>query len=341
MSTCHPLRQAIEKAVNHEHLSAKEAYQALDVIMKGEATEAQIGAFLVALRMKGETPAEIGGFARAMRDNAVQIRTRHESVVDTCGTGGDRADTFNISTAAAFVAAGAGVPIAKHGNRAVSSKCGSADVLRELGVNVEAPPEVVEECLNEVGIGFLFAPTLHPAMRHAIGPRRELGLRTVFNILGPLTNPAGAKRQLLGVFDAQYTELLATALQTLGSEHALVVHGLVGMDELSTCGETQVTELRGGSIHSALWSAEEVGLAPAQLEDLAGGAPETCASILTAVLSGEEGPARDIVVFNAAAAIYVGAKAADMPEGIELAREAIDSGAAMGKLAALREVSRH
>jgi len=334
------LRTALEKLINNEGLTSEEAHQALGVIMRGEATDAQIGAFLVALRMKGETPAEIGGFAQAMRENAVPIHTKHENVVDTCGTGGDKCDTFNISTAAAFVAAGAGVPIAKHGNRAVSSQCGSADVLRELGVNVEAAPEVVCECLDEVGIGFLFAPALHPAMRYAIGPRKELGLRTVFNILGPLTNPAGAKRQLLGVFSAQYTELLATALQVIGSEHALVVHGFVGMDEISTVGDTQVTELSHGTIHSALWSAEQFGLQPASLEDLAGGTPEQCAAVLTQVLSGEKGPARYFVVLNAAAAIYVGDKAADVRDGIAMAEEAIDNGAAMAKLAGLREVSR-
>ncbi len=333
-------KAALEKVVHHSSLTADEAYEAFSTIMRGEASDAQISGLLVALRMKGETPVEIGGFARAMRDNAVQIHSRHENLVDTCGTGGDVADTFNISTAAAFVAAGAGVPIAKHGNRAVSSRCGSADVLRELGVNVEAAPAVVEECLNEVGIGFLFAPSLHPAMRYAIGPRRELGLRTVFNILGPLTNPAGARRQVLGVFEAQYTELLASALQALGSEHALVVHGLAGIDELSTYGDTQVTELRSGSVHSALWSGEQFGLAPARLEDLAGGPPSECAAILTAVLNGTPGPHRDIVLLNAAAAIYVGGKAADMPEGIALAAEAIDTGAAAAKLVALREVSR-
>lgn len=339
MRPANTLQAAVEKLVSFQSLTQEEAYEALQVIMQGEATDAQIGAFLVALRMKGETPAEIGGFARAMRESAVRIPTCREDVVDTCGTGGDKCDTFNISTAAAFVAAGAGVPIAKHGNRAVSSQCGSADVLRELGVNVEAPPEVVSRCLDDVGIGFLFAPSLHPAMRYAIGPRRELGLRTVFNILGPLTNPAGAKRQLLGVFDAQYTELLATALQTLGAEHALVVHGLVGMDEISTCGDTQVTELRGGNVHSMLWSPEQFGLEPARLEDLAGGTPDRCAAILNSVLNGDPGPARDVVVLNAAAAIYVSGRAADMREGIIMAQEAIDTGAAAAKLAALREAS--
>jgi len=334
------LKHALAKAVNFESLTAQEAYDAMGVVMRGEATDAQIGSFLVALRMKGETPAEIGGFARAMRENAVHIGTKRENVVDTCGTGGDAVDTFNISTAAAFVAAGAGVPIAKHGNRAVSSKCGSADVLREVGVNVEAPAHVVSECIDEVGIGFLFAPTLHPAMRYAIGPRRELGIRTVFNVLGPLTNPAGARRQVIGVFDAQFTELLASALLELGTEHALVVHGLVGMDELSTCGDSQVTELRNGSVHSALWGPEQFGLQPVEVEALAGGAPEKAAGMLLSVLDGEAGARRDIVLLNAAAAIYVGGLAADMHEAISRAAESIDSGAAAAKLVALREATR-
>jgi len=334
------LKAVIQKLVHNEDLSFDEAHDALDVIMHGEATEAQIGAFLVSLRMKGETPTEIGGLARAMRDNAVQIQTDQEDVVDTCGTGGDQAGTFNISTTAAFIAAGAGVPIAKHGNRSVSSQCGSADVLRELGVNIEASPQTVSECLNDIGIGFLYAPSLHPAMKYAIGPRRELGLRTVFNVLGPLTNPAGAKRQVLGVFSAQYTELLATALQALGSEHAVVVHGMVGIDEIATCGDTQVTELRGGAVHSALWSPEQFELPAATMQDIAGGPPEDCARHLNAVLNGEEGPYRDIAVFNAAAAIYVGAKASDVAEGIAMANESIDSGAAAAKLAALRELTR-
>ncbi len=334
------LKHALAKVVNFESLTAQEAHDAMCVIMQGEATDAQIGSLLVALRMKGETPAEIGGFARAMRESAVQITSKHENVVDTCGTGGDSADTFNISTAAAFVAAGAGVPIAKHGNRAVSSRCGSADVLRELGVNVEAAPETVAECLDELGIGFLFAPTLHPAMKYAIGPRRDLGLRTVFNVLGPLTNPAGSRRQVIGVFDAQFTELLASALLELGAEHALVVHGLVGMDELSTCGDTQVTELRNGAVHSALWGPEQFGLEPVELDALVGGPPEKSAAMLLAVLQGEEGPRRDVVLLNAAAAIYVGGKAADMHEALSVARQAIDSGAAAAKLVALREATR-
>ena len=333
------LKAALDRIIAHEHLTSDEAYEALSVVMRGEATGAQIGALLVALRMKGETAEEIGGFARAMRESAVRIPTRHENVVDTCGTGGDRVETFNISTAAAFVAAGAGVPIAKHGNRAVSSQCGSADVLRALGVNIEAPPEVVSRCRDEVGIGFLFAPALHPAMKHAIGPRRELALRTVFNILGPLTNPAGAKRQLIGVFAPEYTELLAGALRSLGSEHALVVHGMIGLDEISTVGETQVTELRGGEITTAMWTPEQFGLPPARLEDLAGGDPGTCAATLTAILEGEPGPRRDIVVLNAAAAIYVGGKAGSVGEGITLAQESIDEGRARGKMEGLREMS--
>ncbi|MCE5217930.1 anthranilate phosphoribosyltransferase [bacterium] len=336
----HMLKTILDELVSGRDLAPEQAYGALNVIMSGNATDAQIGGFLIALRMKGETAEEIGGFARAMRDNAVPIRTSRKNVIDTCGTGGDRVDTFNISTAAALVAAGAGVAIAKHGNRAVSSRCGSADVLKAVGVNIEASPEVVSHCLDEIGIGFLFAPTLHPAMRYAIGPRRELGLRTVFNVLGPLTNPAGARRQLIGVFAPQYTELLAEALLTLGSEHALVVHGLVGMDEISTVGETQVSELRDGAVTTQTWTPEQFGIERAELDQISGGDPQTCAALLMAVLEGEKGPRRDIVLLNAAAAIYIGGLARSMEEGLEKAAASLDSGAARTKLEALKTLSR-
>lgn len=336
----HMLKTILDELVSGRDLTPEQAYRALNVIMNGDATDAQIGGFLIALRMKGETAEEIGGFARAMRDNAVPIRTCRRNVIDTCGTGGDRVDTFNISTVAALVASGAGVAIAKHGNRAVSSRCGSADVLKEVGVNIEAPPEVVSHCLDEIGIGFLFAPTLHPAMRYAIGPRRELGLRTVFNVLGPLTNPAGARRQLIGVFAPQYTELLAGALLTLGSEHALVVHGLVGMDEISTVGETQVSELRDGAVTTQIWTPEQFGIKRAELDQISGGDPRTCAAILTSVLEGEKGPRRDIVLLNAAAGIYIGGLAGSMEEGLEMAAASLDSGAAKAKLEALKTLSR-
>jgi len=260
-------------------------------------------------------------------------------VVDTCGTGGDACDTFNISTAAAFVAAGAGVPIAKHGNRAVSSQCGSADVLKELGVNISLPPAAVARCIDEVGIGFLFAPELHPAMKHAIGPRRQLGMRTVFNILGPLTNPAGAKRQVIGVFDPAFAPLMAEALRANGSEHVLVVHGEPGLDEISLCGKTQVTELKNGEITQYEITPQDLGLAECTPEDIAGGDPATSAQLLLEVLSGQPGPPLDIVLANAAAAIVVAGKAGTLAEGVATARQSVTSGAAAAKLQGLRCLS--
>ena len=334
------LTETLAKVVGGREIDDREAEAAMAEIMRGEATQAQIGAFLVALRMRGETVQEIEGFARAMRDNCIRIRSRHRDLVDTCGTGGDALDTFNISTGAALVAAAAGVPIAKHGNRSVSSECGSADVLMELGVRIDLEPEQVEACLDEVGIGFLFAPALHPAMKHAIGPRRELGLRTVFNLLGPLTSPAGAERQLLGVFDAELTEMMAETLGRLGSKHALVVHGLDGLDELSTLGPTQVSELRGGEVSTYTVEPEQFGLPRATAEDLAGGDPDQSAQVLVEAISGEGSARRDIVLLNAGAAIYVGGKADDTAEGVSIAAATVDTGAATGKLAALREMTR-
>jgi anthranilate phosphoribosyltransferase len=333
------LTETLAKIVDGHEVDHVEAQAAMAEIMSGEATQAQIGAFLVALRMRGETVEQIEGFARAMRGNCIKIRSRHQDLVDTCGTGGDLLDTFNVSTAAALVAAAAGVPIAKHGNRSVSSQCGSADVLMELGVCIELEPGQVEACLDELGIGFLFAPSLHPAMKHAIGPRRELGLRTVFNILGPLTNPAGAERQLLGVFDAELTEVLARTLGRLGSKHAMIVHGLSGLDELSTLGPTQVTELRDGEVTSYTVDPDELGLPRAAPEDIEGGDPQRSAEVLVAAISGERGPRRDIVLLNAGAAIYVGGKCDDLAEGIDMAASVIDSGAAREKLEALRSMT--
>ena len=330
------IKSALAKVVAGEHLTGQEAYEALQVIMSGEASEAQIGGFLVGLLMKGETAEEIAGFARAMRANAVKIPTTREDLVDTVGTGGDRLDTFNISTAAAFVAAGAGVPIAKHGNRCVTSKCGSADVLAELGVDIAMSPEQVGRCIDEIGIGFLFAPALHPAMKYAVGPRKELALRTVFNILGPLTNPTGAKRQVVGVFAPSVAETMAYALRDLGSERALVVHGLVGLDEISTIGETLVVELRDGQVTTCTLTPEDFRIKEATEEDLFGGGPEACARTLLAVLEGELGQQRDIVLVNAGATIYVAGLSGDLLEGMDLAAKSIDSGAAKGKLEALR-----
>jgi anthranilate phosphoribosyltransferase len=330
------IQETLSRLVDGHHLSREESYGILNEIMTGKATEAQIGALLVALRIKGETAAELAGFARAMRDHAVAVPTTHDSVVDTCGTGGDAPDTFNISTTAALVVAAAGVPVAKHGNRSVSSQCGSADVLSQVGVNLELSAEQVGACLDEVGIGFLFAPALHPAMRYAMGPRRELGMRTVFNMLGPLTNPAGARRQLLGAFSREAAELMAEALSFLGTEHALVVHGSDGMDEITTCGPTYVFEVRGEQVEEQLWEPALVNLPTAQLSDLGGGDVSSCASHLEAILDGEEGPRRDIVLFNAAAGIYVGGRADSLVSAFGLAQEALDTGAAAAKLEEMR-----
>lgn len=333
------LQQTLSKIVQRRNLSAAEAEEALTQVMSGEATEAQIGALLVALRMKGETAEEIAGFARAMRAHCLQVRPQVAGVVDTCGTGGDACDTFNISTTAAFIAAGAGVPIAKHGNRAVSSQCGSADVLRELGVNISLPPAAVAQCIDEVGIGFLFAAELHPAMKHAVAPRKQLALRTVFNILGPLTNPAGARRQVIGVFDAAMARVMAEALAATGSEHVLIAHGRAGLDEIATCGPTEITELREGTIRVYELTAAALGLPETPVEAIAGGDPGQSAGYLLRVLEGEAGPRADIAVANAAAAVYVGGRASSLLEGVGIAREAVASGAARGRLEALRELT--
>lgn len=333
------IRDAIKKVLRAEDLTQQEAAAVMTEIMEGAATPAQIGCFLTALRLKGETIGEITGFAQVMREKATRIKCEWEDVVDTCGTGGDSLFTFNISTCAAFVAAGAGVPIAKHGNRSVSSGCGSADVLKELGVNVEAEPAVVEQCIERVGIGFLFAPKLHLAMKHAIGPRREIGIRTVFNILGPLTNPAGARRQLLGVYDGALTETIAQVLNNLGSERVFVVHGEDGLDEISTTAPTHVTELNESQIESYSVRPEDFGLPVSSMEDHKGGDAATNAAILKDVLGGEKGPKRDIVLLNSAAVIVAGGKADDLKEGLEVAKDSIDSGLAMQKLKELIGVS--
>lgn len=333
------IREAIRKAVQAEDLTREEAVAAMTEIMNGEATAAQIGCFLTALRLKGESIDEVTGFAEVMRDKATKIECSREDVVDTCGTGGDGLSTFNISTCAAFVAAGAGVVVAKHGNRSVSSNCGSADVLKELGVNIEADPPVVERCLEEVGIGFLFAPKLHLAMKYAIGPRREIGIRTVFNILGPMTNPAGAKRQLLGVYDGALTDTMARVLGKLGSKRVFVVHGEDGLDEISTTGSTQVTELNEGEVRTYVIHPEDFGLALCSLEDLKGGDAPANAAILREVLGGQKGPRRDSVLLNSAAVIVAAGKAEDFNAGLELAAESIDSGRAMEKLSQLIQVS--
>lgn len=333
------IREAIAKLIEGQHLTQAEAAGVMDEIMAGEATPAQIGAFLVALRVKGETVDEIAGCASAMRQRAARVATRHAVVVDTCGTGGDASGTFNISTTAAFVLAGAGLCVAKHGNRAMSSKCGSADVLKALGVNIELSPERVGRCLDEVGIGFLFAPMLHTAMKHAVGPRREIGARTVFNVLGPLTNPAGAKRQLIGVYSPALTETLAEVLLRLGAERALVVHGADGLDEITLTGETKVSELRDGQVRTYRVTPEAFGLRRASPEDLRGGDEQVNAQITLDVLKGAEGPRRDAVLLNAAAAVCAGGLADDIAGGIPIARRSIDSGRALEKLEQLKAMS--
>jgi anthranilate phosphoribosyltransferase len=329
------IERILQQVVDGRDLSADEAESVMSEIMGGECTPCQIAGLLVALRMKGETADEIAGFARAMRDSCVHVRPKATGLVDTCGTGGDALDTFNVSTTAALVAAGAGVPIAKHGNRAVTSRCGSADVLRELGLNTDLTAEQVAWSIDEVGIGFLFAPHLHPAMSHALGPRREMGIRTVFNILGPLTNPAGAKRQVVGVFAAEWVVRLATALMQLGVERALVVHGLDGLDELSTLGPSLICEVNGDGIVETEVTPEDFGLTRVTADDIAGSDPATSAAQVIAVLEGETGPRRDIVLLNAAAAIYVGGAAASVSEGLGVAAHSIDSGAARRKLRAM------
>ena len=333
------IQDAIAKLIEGQDLARDRMIGAMNQIMSGGATDAQIGAFLVALRVKGETVVEIAGAAEVMREKATRVGTRHATVVDTCGTGGDGSGTFNISTAAAFVVAGAGLCVAKHGNRAASSLCGSADVLKELGVNIEASPETMGRCLDEAGIGFLFAPALHGAMKYAIGPRRELGARTVFNALGPLTNPARATRHLIGVYSPSLTDTLAEVLRTLKSERAFVVHGRDGLDEITTTGPTQVSELKDGTVSTYEITPEDLGIERASAGDLAGGNAEANAAILRRVLHGEPGPRLDIVLLNAAAAIVAGGAADDLPSALELARESVNSGRAMDKLEALKLVS--
>lgn len=333
------IQEAIKDLIAGTDLGRARTRAVMDQIMSGQATDAQIGAFLVALRIKGETVDEIAGCAEVMREKATPIATTRPDLIDTCGTGGDDSGTFNISTAVAFVACGAGLAVAKHGNRSISSHCGSADVLAALGVNVEASPEKVGECIDEVGIGFLFAVALHGAMKHAIGPRRELATRTVFNVLGPLTNPAGAKRQLLGVYDSALTEALAGVLGQLGSERALVVHGSDGLDEITLTGPTQVSELRDGRVSTRQIDPRDFGLQLAPAEALQGGDAAYNARILREVLDGREGPRRDVVLLNAAAAIAVGGRAEDTTAGLELARASIDSGRARQALDRLVEVS--
>jgi len=331
------IQDAIRKAVERQDLTRGEAAAAMTEIMDGAATPAQVASLITALRMKGETVDEITAFASVMREKSVKVNASRRPLVDTCGTGGDKLRTFNISTAVAFVAAGAGAAVAKHGNRAMSSKCGSADVLEALGVNIAMVPDQVAECIDSIGVGFMFAPAMHPAMKHAVGPRREIGVRTVFNILGPMTNPAGAQTQLIGVFAPEFVEPMASVLSNLGAERAIVAHGVDGLDELSTLGQTKVSEVRNGAVSSYVLEPSDLGLARATADQIAAGeTPEDNARLLTQVLQGEIGPRRDIVCLNASAVLTVAGRAEDLRDGVLLAGRSIDSGAALQALEGLR-----
>jgi anthranilate phosphoribosyltransferase len=344
------ITEAVRALVDRRDLTRIEAAAAMEAIMSGAATNAQIAAFLTALRMKGETVEELIGFAQVMRQKAVRIRTHGEEVaaltgtdremlIDTCGTGGDAAGTFNVSTAVAFVVAGAGLRVAKHGNRSVSSMCGSADVVETLGISLELTPQKVARCIDEVGIGFLYAPLLHTAMKHVMAARREMGVRTVFNMLGPLTNPASANAQIIGVYAPTLTEPLARVLAELGTVRAFVVHGADGLDEVSNTGESRVSEVREGMVRTYVVRPEDFGVSRASIGDLMGGDREQNAAIIRALLDGEPGPKRDVVLMNAAAALVAGARARDLKEGVSLAAQSIDTGAARQRLRALVELS--
>jgi anthranilate phosphoribosyltransferase len=333
------IKEAIARVVEGNNMRESEMMEVMDEIMEGKATPAQIASFMTALRIKGETVEEVTGAARIMRQKATRIDARSSVVVDTCGTGGDGRNTFNISTTTAFVVAAAGLTVAKHGNRAVSSGCGSADVLEALGVKIDAAPEIVEECVQQIGIGFLFAPRLHAAMKHAIGPRREIGIRTIFNMLGPLTNPAGATAQLIGVYDPKLTETFAGVLKNLGTKRAFIVHGFDGLDEATVTGETRVSELKDRLITT--YNIDPVMYFDETYDssDLLGGDAAANAQIITDTLTGKNGARRKIVLLNAALAIVAGERAKDLREGLAVAADCIDSGAASKKLQALIEMS--
>ncbi len=331
-------KSILQKVADSRDLSFAEMEAAMECIMTGGASHAQIGAFVTALRLKGETFQEIAGAAATMRKKALRIEPKSKNgdcLLDTCGTGGDGSRTFNISTVAAFVAAGAGARVAKHGNRGVSSRSGSADVLEALGVDITIEPERVRQCIEEVGIGFLFAQRLHAAMKHVSEPRKELGFRTIFNVLGPLTNPAGADAQLLGVYDPALCRVVAEALVMLGTRRAMIVHGS-GLDEITTTGPTDVAYIRDGTIEEFVLSPERYGIKTARLEDLMGGTPAENAQIVEDLLRGMRGPKRDVMLLNAAAALMVGGLARDLESGLVMAEQSVDGGAAYGKLSALR-----
>jgi len=330
------IKDAIKEVVQFKDLSVEDAYEVASEIMNGNATTSQISALLISLRMKGETVDELTGFVKVMREKAVSIPCNKKDVIDTCGTGGDGKHTFNISTIAALVAAGAGCTVAKHGNRSISSICGSADLLEYLGVYLENSPEQVAQSIDKIGIGFLYAPILHRAMRYAAGPRRELGIRTIFNILGPLTNPAGARRQLIGIFDRRFTTLVAQVLSRCGAEHVMVVHGEDGLDEITNTGRTYVSEFCNGTVKNYTICPEDFGMQRVKLETIQVATIEENIESALKVLNREEGPKRDIVLLNAGAAIYISGKARNLKEGIELARASIDSGKALECLEMLR-----
>ena len=333
------IKEALGKIVERVDLTEAEAEGVMREIMEGAATPSQIASYITALRMKGESVSEITGSARVMREKSLHVRVDDPLVVDTCGTGGDRMQTFNISTTVAFVVAGAGVTVAKHGNRSVSSSCGSADVLKALGVHIDLQPERVEACINEIGIGFLFAPLFHGAMKHAVIPRQETGIRTIFNILGPLTNPARASIQVLGVFSPDLTDLLAQVLLNLGSTHCFIVHGMDGLDEITITGKSRVSEGKGGRVAAYYLEPKDFQLSEGSVKDLAGGNAEVNAGILLSILKGEKGPKREVVLMNAAPALVAAGKARTLQEGLAIAEESIDSGMALAKLDRLREVS--
>jgi len=331
------IKIAIEKLLDKINLTGEEMQAVMQEIMSGEVIDARIVSFLSALKAKGETPEEITAAAEVMRKFAVKIKSSQEVTIDTCGTGGDKSGTFNISTISAFVVAGAGIAVAKHGNRSISSKCGSADLLEALGVNINIPPDVVEKCLNKIGIGFLFAPKLHPAMKYAMPARRQIASRTIFNILGPLTNPAGAAHQVLGVFDKDLVEPLATVLMNLGVKHALVVHGLDGLDEVTTTANTVVCETKNKKLFSYEIDPGDFGIEKATPEDLKGADIKTNVEIANEILDGQKGPKRDIILLNSACAIYAADKANDIKVALKSAEKSIDSGKAKERLEKLKE----
>lgn len=331
------IRDAIAKLAESRDLSEEEAGESIKEILEGKATSSQIAAFLMGLRVKGEKIPELLGSAKAMREMALTLKINAEMAVDTCGTGGDRAGTFNISTTTAFVVAGAGIPVAKHGNIAVSSLCGSADLLKELGVNIDLPPDKVARCIDEIGIGFLFAPLFHSAMQFAAGPRKEIGIRTIFNLLGPLVNPANVKAQVIGVYSRELTEPLAYVLERLGSKRAFVVCGCDGLDEVTITGETAVSEVHNNEVKSYTLTPEDFGIRRGQADELTGEDAFYNKEILIRVLKGAKGGKRDIVLVNASMALIAGGKAKDFKEGVIIAGESIDSGKAFKKLEALIE----